>query len=295
MILLPSDLSSLHRWEIAEYVAEGFVILGCAGEAVALIRRIPRRFREQIETWSTIVLVLALTIGLKCLIKTNELSGMVIGSLGETAEQADNKAKAAIGDSSTALLQAKDALNRARAAQRSLEKAEGEAKSAQIASSSALTLARGARQEADSFEKDIRSAQKQAAEVFGQMLDREITPDQRDKMLSVLRTRPPGKIIVQSILAGGRESLQYGNRIADVFMTAHWEVTPPNGRGSFEAPVFGVVIIAGANSDEISDFVAQVLIAGEVAKKPVPLMASKNVENGAVEIWVASREPIQKR
>src|SRR6266478_1511566 len=164
MVLLSSELaSSLHRWELAEYISEGFVIAGCAGELVALIRRIPKRCREQIETWSTVVLVLALTIGLKCLIRTNELSGMVIGSLGEKAEEADNKAKTAIVDSSTALSQAKDALNKAGAAQSSLGKAESEARGAQTAASNALTLASGARKEADTFERDIKLAKDQAA------------------------------------------------------------------------------------------------------------------------------------
>jgi|SRR5438874_269537 hypothetical protein len=159
MILLSSNLaSSVRHWEIAEYVAEGFVILGCAGELVALIRRIPRRCREQIETWSTVVLVIALGIGLKCLMKTNELSGMEIGSLGKAAEQADEKARRAIADSNTALSQSKDALGKASVAEDSLGKAEIEANAAQTASANALTLARGARQEADSFEADIKSA-----------------------------------------------------------------------------------------------------------------------------------------
>jgi hypothetical protein len=125
MILLSSEVaSSLFHWEIAEYIAEGFVILGCAGELVALIRRIPRRCREQIETCSTVVLVLALMVGLKCLIKTNALSEMEIGSLGEAAEQADKKARQAIADSNTALSQSKDALTKSGEAKNAADHAE---------------------------------------------------------------------------------------------------------------------------------------------------------------------------
>jgi hypothetical protein len=36
MIFTSSDLASLlHRWELAEYISEAFVILACAGELVA--------------------------------------------------------------------------------------------------------------------------------------------------------------------------------------------------------------------------------------------------------------------
>jgi hypothetical protein len=160
----PDVASSLRHWELAEYVSEGFVILACAGELVAdLATYIPRRQRKHLERWSTILLVVALSVSLKCLVRTNELSGSVIGSLGDKAEDADKKAKVAIIDSSTALAQAKDALSKAGSAEDSLGKAEDESNKAQAAASSALTLARDARQEADSFEKDIQSAKTQAA------------------------------------------------------------------------------------------------------------------------------------
>ena len=161
----PDFASSLHRWELAEYISEGFVILACAGELIAdLAERLGERRRKRLERWSTILLVLALTIGLKCLVRTNELSGSVIGSLGEQAQEADRKAKAAISDSSTALCQAKDALSKAGKAQESLAKAEKEASNAEMAASGSLALARNAKKEADSFEQDIAVARKQAAD-----------------------------------------------------------------------------------------------------------------------------------
>src|SRR5437868_9295345 len=157
----PDFASSLHRWELAEYISEGFVILACAGELIAdLAERLGERRRKRLERWSTILLVLALTIGLKCLVRTNELSGSVIGSLGEQAQEADRKAKAAISDSSTALCQAKDALSKAGKAQESLAKAEKEASNAEMAASGSLALARNAKKEADSFEQDIAVARK---------------------------------------------------------------------------------------------------------------------------------------
>jgi len=73
-----------------------------------------------------------------------------VGSLKGQAEQADEKAKKAIADSSTALSQATEALDKSEKAQESL--------------SNALALARDARREADSFEAEIKVAKQQAAD-----------------------------------------------------------------------------------------------------------------------------------
>ena len=43
----PDFASSLHRWELAEYISEGFVILACAGELIAdLAERLGERRRS---------------------------------------------------------------------------------------------------------------------------------------------------------------------------------------------------------------------------------------------------------
>ncbi len=85
--------------------------------------------------------------------------------------EADQMAKTAVSDSSTALRQAKDSLSKAGAAEASLGKAETEAKNAQTASASALTMAGQARKEADSFEADIKSAKEQAAAAESHLTD----------------------------------------------------------------------------------------------------------------------------
>src|ERR1035437_6001349 len=186
MTFTASDVSSLakslSRWEVAEYIFAGFVTVACAGEYVADFKDWftggDKAKKQRLAKASTLLLIAALALELTCLVKTNSLSGQLIGSLDEKAGEADTKANTALGtsataltqsanaitDSSTALSQAKDALSKAGKAADSLGKAEDEANKAQTASSNALTLARGARQEADSFEKDIVSAKKQAAE-----------------------------------------------------------------------------------------------------------------------------------
>lgn len=170
---LSNVASSLHSWEAAEYVSEGFVILGCAGELVAdFFTKLPEKARRHIGTASTVVLILALTIGLKCLIKTNELSGNVIDTLGDKAQLADDKASQAMTDSGNAFSQASDA--------------EAEVGKAKALSSNALVLARAARRAADSSKEDADEAQKESAadnertkRLEAQLSWRAVTPKQK--------------------------------------------------------------------------------------------------------------------
>jgi len=174
--------TSLSRWEVGEYICAGLVTIACAGEYVAEFKNwftdgIKER-KDRLAKRSTLLLIVALSLELICLVRTNTISGILIGSLSDKAEKADTEAQSAIGksslaedkanganaNSSTALSQANDALTKAGKAAKSLGKAEDEANKAQTASYSAMTLAKDARQEADSFEKDITSAKKQAAD-----------------------------------------------------------------------------------------------------------------------------------
>ena len=153
MIFTPSDVSSLSQslghWETAEYVFEAFVILACAGEVVADLAPLAERSKKRLERISTMVLVVALSLGLLALMKTNELSGSVIGNLGKEAEEADAKAKKALADAGTATEKSNEA--------------KSDSTAAVTASSKALDVASGARTEADSFEKGIKTAKEQAA------------------------------------------------------------------------------------------------------------------------------------
>lgn len=108
MIFTDSGVSSvsqsLYRWELTEYISEAFVILACAGELVADLgeRWLGDQQKRHLERRSTILLVAALSISLISLVRTNELSGSVIGSLGEKARIADEKAQSALDKSGTA-------------------------------------------------------------------------------------------------------------------------------------------------------------------------------------------------
>jgi hypothetical protein len=259
MVLTSPDLaSSLHRWEIAEYISEGFVILACAGELIADLgaSRLGEKRQKRLERWSTILLVAALTVSLKCLVRTNELSGMVIGSLGNMAEEAGTKARTAIADASTALSLGRDALAKAGAAQQSLSKAEEEAAQAQTAASSALTLARGARQEADSFERDIALAKKQAADIAKQLAPRTLNPSDWEaigKQLKPFAAHFTGRQIALSSYSQDAEGIVFSLEIMECLTRAGISVDPAIGRSIPVGLVEMGVTITGPAED--GDFI----------------------------------------
>jgi hypothetical protein len=101
MTLTASEVSSLtsliEEWEISEYIFAGLVTIGCCGEFVAeftnwLTGGI-REHKERLAKYSTLLLISSLAFELVCLVPTNQLSGRIIGSLNEKAEEASASAK----------------------------------------------------------------------------------------------------------------------------------------------------------------------------------------------------------
>jgi hypothetical protein len=149
MTLTPSDVASLSRemsrWEIGEYISAGLVTIACAGEYIAdftdwFTGGVKER-KERLAKRSTLLLIAALSFEVICLVRTNQLSGTVIGAVDELAENAAKTSAIAMMQSGQAKI---------------------DAKAAEETSGNALVLSRGARQEADSFEKDIMAAKKQS-------------------------------------------------------------------------------------------------------------------------------------
>ena len=110
MTLTALEVAALSKrlscWEYAEYFFAALVAVACAGEYIAEftnwltrgIRESARR-QEAKDKWlkrSTLLLVVALAFELVCLVRTNSLSGQLIGSLSDKAENADQKAQSAI-------------------------------------------------------------------------------------------------------------------------------------------------------------------------------------------------------
>lgn len=104
MIFTTSDASSLARSlscrEYAEYASCALVALACFGEYVAdftnwFTAGIKER-KERLAKRSTLLLISALALELICLVKTNTISGLLIGSLSDKAGTADTKAQSAL-------------------------------------------------------------------------------------------------------------------------------------------------------------------------------------------------------
>jgi hypothetical protein len=230
MILTASDVSSLARalshWEVAEYVSCGLVAIGCIGEYVAeftdWFTAGVKEYKDKLAKRSTLLLIVSLAFELVCLVQTNILSGVLIGSLNDEAQQADTRARKALGASDKA------------------------ASSASIA----MTLAHSAREEADSFEKDITSAKTEAAKAESDLADalqrtanaerslqdlqnrvkyRKLTNEQSDAFLRALKTLPGGEIVLSTTGNGGDESFKFAQQLRKLFMDAGWKLPPPEG------------------------------------------------------------------
>jgi hypothetical protein len=100
MILPSSEIASLDSavscWELVEYIAEAFVILGCVGEFVAefttWLPKEPIDRRPQCGRLSLLVLIAALAVELTALVGTNILSAKLMALLELQAAQANERA-----------------------------------------------------------------------------------------------------------------------------------------------------------------------------------------------------------
>jgi hypothetical protein len=165
MTLTASEVSSLAdtltKWEYAEYVFTALVVVACLGEYLADFTRVWARGglwaclgpmedrKDRLAKLSTLVLIAALALELVCLVRTNHLSGLVIGSLDERSNEAMVRSVKALDDSTSAVTQSG-------IAQSTSAKAVSQSDTAVVQSGKAL-------KEADSFEEDIKVAKQQAA------------------------------------------------------------------------------------------------------------------------------------
>jgi hypothetical protein len=179
---------SLSRWEFAEYVFAGLVTLACAGEYIAnftdwLTGGIEDK-KKRLEKGSTLLLVAALTFELVCLVKTNQISGRVIGSLDEKAKEASTKSEEAINKSASALSKA--------------GQAEQSADTASNGASQAHVIARGARQEADKAVEEAENARREQEAITAenvrlqqQINPRRLSESQKRDLIAKLSAAPP--------------------------------------------------------------------------------------------------------
>jgi len=257
MTLTASDVGSLAeslgRWEIAEYFACGFVILGCVGEGVADFTNWftggDERKKHNLSKFSLLLLVAALALELVCVYKTNNLSGTIIGSLRDKAEEASSKA----GDAETVSESAGTAAIRAK----------GEADEVHGLAASATSTARAASEEAIAAKRETDGAIKEAESLKRDIADEkeELTRLKSNRVL--LRTN--GLVASLSAFQGteyffqgvfsDEESIALLKQIDSVLQQSKWKRMPSPQAGI--PTLFSVGIsVFGPNSPSIPMTVA---------------------------------------
>lgn len=246
MTLTPADVASLTSalsyWETAEYVFGGLVAVGCLGEYVAEFTNwftggIKER-KDRLSKRSTLLLIASLALELICLVRTNQISGMVIGSLNDKAEEASKKSAQAVIDADAAIGKAKSAADES-------DSAKTESGKAKDVAGKAEALASGARQEADTFEKRLGSAEHKADEAESHLaealwrateataaLDKIRLPRSLTNIPELVSALEPFKdteYTFSSVFQDG-ESIEFLKALDTVLQRAGWKrVKPPRG------------------------------------------------------------------
>jgi hypothetical protein len=284
MTLTPSDVASLTAtltyWEYAEYASGAFVALACVGEYIASFK--PwftggnKERKERLEKRSTLLLIVALAAELICLVRTNQISGQVIGAL-------DTKAAEAYRKSGLATTNSDSAARKAKAASDEADAAKIESGKARDAASVAELVARGARQEADSFEKEISKAQSDLTALKRRMADRHITPEQGTKLRKWLEAFP-NKGVQITLVNSDSEVQGFANDLSDAlaklpgWVVAVDEIQTPGGRPS----VAVVMESAATKADNLfaDSLTFAIRSVGQEVAGPMPIMRGATVVAG---------------
>ncbi len=232
MALTPSDVASLTSalsyWEAAEYCFGALVAVACLGEYAAdftdwFTYDLEER-KRRLAKRSTLLLIASLALELICLVRTNQISSQVVGSLAAKADEAYRKSETAVSnadsgigkaraasdeadaakiESGRALTQAKEAGSHLAESLRRADEAEAKSTNAVSSASTALDLARGARKEADAFETRLASAEHKADEAekhLADTLDRATKAEQESaRLIAKFADRTLSDLQVQNI------------------------------------------------------------------------------------------------
>lgn len=213
MILIASDVASLSQslgwWELGEYVSGVVVALACAGEYIADFTNCftggDRKRKAKLGKGATLLLVVALVAELMCLVKTNSLSGQIIGSLNE-------KATGAFKASTNALSAAAIASDTANGAATVSGGAKSASASAVKTAGDVETLARGVRRDANSLKTEISQLSHQTSDIRDQIAWRDLTPAQQGRVTSSV-CKFGGIDVLISLHAFGGEASNLRNKI----------------------------------------------------------------------------------
>jgi hypothetical protein len=215
---------SLSRWELAEYISTGLVTLACIGEYIADFTNWftggEKGRKERLTKASTLLLIAALAAELLCVVRTNQLSGGVIESLGDKATEADGKARQALTDSGSALTKSAQALAVSGLSKDSADSAGKEAD--QALNGATLDAARVAVLNGKLADRTLTDAQ--VATLVGKLIN---FPSQEFEMLPYWNSP---------------ESMGIYKRIGDALLSAKWSYVPYTGYTSLPPGVVGIKV-----------------------------------------------------
>lgn len=250
MTLTASDVASLSNaltwWERAEYFFTVLVVIACAGEYIAdfsnWFTRGIEGAKRRLAKRSTLLLIAALSLELVCLVKTNSLSGLLIGSLSDKAGAADTKAESALAKSATAESKA--------------GAAEGQAKSATDA--------------VDVVQKKVVAVGKRAERIgadLGQtqwlMSSRRIlNPDE----LSVeLKKRFKGRYVILRSYVGDQEGDGLCRQLVYITQKAEMNLENTCSSGALSSPPMTSVVVSGPNIEETEEIGKLLVTVGRLS------------------------------
>jgi hypothetical protein len=267
MIFTASDVSSLAaslgRWEWAEYASCALVALGCTGEYIAEFTDCwtggLKERKDRLAKRSTLLLISALALELMCLVKTNSISGMLIGSLSEKAGAAETKAQSAFDKSALAESKAGNASTLAGDALTDSKAAKDVAGEAQEKVGTVAKQADDLLTKYVKAEKELEEERKARAEYEAKNAPRRLSSEQANLIKSRMLRFKVWKI---NIFADGKntEIVDFANDLEKVFRDAGFAVDAKQGMLMFEQGATpeqqrGFDLLIGANRGRDADVV----------------------------------------
>jgi len=252
MIFTASDVESLSRslrwWEMGEYVSAVLVTVACAGEYAAdfadWITGGVKERKEKLAKRSTVLLIAALSLELICLVRTNQLSGSVIGSLGDKADEADRKARKALDDSALAATKSAGAVETA---------SHALALAGESESHLAIALPRAA------------DAEREAARLRGVLADRQLTDAQVKSIADKLRPYAGQEYEVIAYW-DSKESMAIAERINGTLQAAEWKFLPLKEWHGMFGGIVGVLVWTHPEADDRTKEAAAALVGALLAE-----------------------------
>jgi hypothetical protein len=253
MFVAGADITEIDRlmgvWEIVEYAAEAFVIIGCVGEFVADFTHIKSEsWRHQLGRASLIVLIGALGLELVALARTNTLAGREIALLNGIAADAWTRAATAEGTAKGFDAQIAEAKRNTADAQRDAANAKERASKADEHASKNEKDAALLLQQNLTLERDVLKLEAAASW-------REFSVTHHDRLLQLAKEHPLSSVILFDSVLGNPEAQHYGTLLAKALTDAFKRpIESPRGLSTcLECTGVWVCVNDDAGSDTVRD------------------------------------------